>query len=317
MKKVALLIETEKGKIKPGSLEIITAVRNDKTELYAFIINDYSKKYQEELQLYGVHKIFFITSNNDSTSYHPGLWSKVIISGLKKLEIETLVALTTAKAKTILPMVAAALDAPLALNCLKIDTEKNIAEKMLYSGKTIATIQLKGEFFIYGMRKGNTTPLEEPCIAEPLFFEASEICAENYQYLGEYAQENDSLDLSEAEVIISGGRGMEKQENFGILKTCAKKMNASVGASRVAVDSGWVPYAMQIGQTGAKVNPKVYIACGLSGSIQHYAGMKTSGLIVAINLDPKAAIISNCDYYIIENLFDVVPLLTKKLESNS
>lgn len=315
MKKVALFIETEKGKIKSGSLEMITAARTEKTELYAFIINDDSIKYQEELQRYGVQKVIFITTDNVTSTYHPELWSKTIITGLKKHDIKTLVALTTAKSKTVLPMVAASLDAPLALNCLRIDIEKNIAEKLLYSGKTIATIQMKGAFFLYGMRKGDTTPRENPCIAESIVLDASETSSEKYQYLGEFSEENDIMDLSEAEIIISGGRGMENQDNFDILKACAKKMNASVGASRVAVDSGWVPYAMQIGQTGAKVNPKVYIACGVSGSIQHYAGMKTSGLIIAINLDPKAAIVGNCDYYIIEDLFDVLPLLTKKLES--
>ena len=298
MKKVAIYIETEAGKIKPGSFGMITALMNNKVELNAIIINDYSEHYREALQLYGVKKVLFVTVNKGSESYHPELWSKTVISSLKFLEITTLIALTTSKTKTILAMMAATLDAPLVLNCVQVDLEKNSAKKVLFSGKTTGTIQMKGKVYIYGMRKGNTDPKQDPCEAESIFFTTSETLNKNYHYQGEQSEETDTVDLSEAEIIISGGRGMENQQNFDILYACAKKMNAAVGASRVAVDSGWVPYSMQIGQTGAKVNPKVYIACGLSGSIQHYAGMKTSSLIIAINLDPNAAIIANCDYYI-------------------
>jgi electron transfer flavoprotein alpha subunit len=122
--------------------------------------------------------------------------------------------------------------------------------------------------------------------------------------------------LSEADVIVSGGRGMKNGENFNLLFDCAKSVGGTaVGASRVAVDEGWVPYAMQVGQTGTKVNPKVYIACGISGSVQHLAGMKTSGLIIAINIDANAAIIAHCDYYVIGDLFAILPALTRQLKS--
>jgi electron transfer flavoprotein alpha subunit len=106
---------------------------------------------------------------------------------------------------------------------------------------------------------------------------------------------------------------MENSENFRILWQCAEQINAAVGASRVAVDAGWVPHAMQVGQTGATVSPKVYIACGISGSVQHFAGMKTSGLIIAINTDPEAAIIKRCDYFAVADLFEIIPLLTGML----
>jgi electron transfer flavoprotein alpha subunit len=119
----------------------------------------------------------------------------------------------------------------------------------------------------------------------------------------------------EADVIIAGGRGMKNRDNFSILAQCAEKLKAAVGASRVAVDSGWVPYAMQVGQTGEKVNPRVYIACGISGSIQHFAGMKTSGMIIAVNTDEHAAIMANCDYYAVADALEVIPELTRLLEN--
>ena len=108
---------------------------------------------------------------------------------------------------------------------------------------------------------------------------------------------------------------MENGENYRILRECAVQMRAAVGASRVAVDAGWVPHAMQVGQTGATVSPKVYIACGISGSIQHFAGMKTSRMIIAINTDPDAAILKKCDYYAVADLFDILPLITRSLKS--
>jgi electron transfer flavoprotein alpha subunit len=122
--------------------------------------------------------------------------------------------------------------------------------------------------------------------------------------------------LAEADVIISGGRGLKSGEHFKLLFDCAKPLGAAVGASRVAVDNGWVPYAMQVGQTGVKVNPKVYIACGISGSVQHFAGMKTSQMIIAINSDENAAILSNCDYYAVGDLFEILPELARALAAH-
>ena len=109
---------------------------------------------------------------------------------------------------------------------------------------------------------------------------------------------------------------MKNGENFNLLFECAQKLNAAVGSSRVAVDSGWVPYAMQVGQTGEKVSPKVYIACGISGSIQHFAGMKTSGMVIAINPDKTAAIMSNCDYFAVADALEIIPEITKLLETS-
>jgi electron transfer flavoprotein alpha subunit len=126
---------------------------------------------------------------------------------------------------------------------------------------------------------------------------------------------NGTMDLSEAQIIIAGGRGMQNGENYRILHECADVLGAAVGASRVAVDAGWVPHSMQVGQTGTTVSPNLYIACGISGSIQHFAGMKTSGVVVAINTDAQAAMMQLCDYGIVGDLFEVVPLLTRQLKT--
>ena len=121
------------------------------------------------------------------------------------------------------------------------------------------------------------------------------------------------MDLTEANAIITGGRPIASGDNYKLLQQCADLMGAAVGASRAAVDAGYAPHSMQVGQTGKTVSPKLYIGCGLSGSVQHFAGMKTSKVIVGINTDKDAPIFGKCDYGIVGDLFEVVPVLTEVL----
>ena len=164
------------------------------------------------------------------------------------------------------------------------------------------------------MRANVVAPLKAPTVAEVIDFSFEGNRSPGYQVIDTRTDGSGGQYLAESDIIISGGRGLKSGENFKLLFDCAKQMNAAVGASRVAVDNGWVPYAMQVGQTGVKVNPAVYIAVGISGSVQHFAGMKTAKMIIAINSDANAAIMANCDYYAVGDLFEILPELKKQLD---
>jgi electron transfer flavoprotein alpha subunit len=207
-----------------------------------------------------------------------------------------------------------------------VDLAEQTVTKTQFSGKTIATFKLRGARQVIGMRPNLISPQAAPtacdCELIPWTPDATsgplEVSAVTPGVAGKVA-------LSEAEIIVSGGRAMGNGENFAILQACAQALGgaagaavgAAVGASRVAVDSGWVPHTLQVGQTGTTVCPKLYIACGISGAVQHFAGMKTAEVIVAINQDPEAPLMRGCDYGIVGDLFEIVPLLTRALGKRS
>ena len=314
MEKVAILIETQNGRIKLSNFGVITAAHDDEHELYALLIGGSAADLKASLGAYGVHNIIEISSKDGSLPWNPVTWTKAVAAAMQHFGIKTLLGLTSAQGKELLPRIAAQLDAPLVMDCTAVDLTGHTAEKPQYSGKTVATVKTRGTNHIYGIRPNAIEPQMRSAAAELISFTAEvdrpALTVREIKQGGA-----GGIDLTEADVIISGGRGMKNSENFRILKECARTIGAAVGASRVAVDAGWVPHAMQVGQTGATVNPKVYIACGISGAVQHFAGMQTSGLIIAINTDPDAAITKRCDYFAVADLFDVIPRLTSKLKA--
>ncbi len=314
MEKIGLFIEFKDGGIKPAVFGMITGARGEGGDLSALVVNRDPADCEKELGEYGVDRIIGITAAGGG--WHPDLWADALVQAMAAFGIQTLLGVTSPQGRDILPRVAAQLDAPLLMDCLEVDLETHVARTTRYSGKTVAAVRLTGTQRIYGVRANAVPAAPSPSEPSVETFTPAETELPDLTVLETTPGRGDAVDLAEADVILSGGRGMKNGENFKILFDCARTMNAAVGSSRVAVDEGWVPYAMQVGQTGTKVNPKVYIACGISGSIQHFAGMKSSDIIIAINADPNAAIISKSDYYAVMDLFEVVPRLTKRLEED-
>jgi electron transfer flavoprotein alpha subunit len=312
VEKVAILIETKNGIIKKSNFGVITAAHGDHHELYAILMEGSAIEHQAALGAYGIHQVVEITSEEGPLAWNPVTWSEAVINAMHHFGINTLLGLTSAQGKDLLPRIAARLDAPLVMDCMAVNLAAHTVQKSQYSSKTIGTIKTHGSHSIYGLRPNAVDPQTNPVTAELISF-AAEVDSRALTVKEIKQSGAGGIDLAEADVIISGGRGMENSENFRVLWNCAEQIGAAVGASRVAVDAGWVPHSMQVGQTGATVSPKVYIACGISGSVQHFAGMKTAALIIAINTDPDAAIIKRCDYFAVADLFDIMPLLTSKL----
>jgi electron transfer flavoprotein alpha subunit len=314
MRKIGILIETKDGALKKTNFGVITAAREDGHQLYGFLVDGRGADHKTALEAYGIHKIVEVTSKEGPLDWNPASWSMAVIQAMDHLGVKTLLGLTSAQGKELLPRIAAALDAPLVMDCIDINLSEHTVQKSQFSGKSIATLKVNGPCYLYGVRPNVFEAKPSPTEAEVISFQTE---VESGSLVVKEVRQDASrgIDLSEADIIISGGRGINNSENFRLLFECADLIGAAVGASRVAVDAGWVPHSMQVGQTGATVSPKVYIACGISGSVQHFAGMKTAGLIVAINADPQANMVKKCDYYIVADLFEIIPLLTRQLKA--
>jgi electron transfer flavoprotein alpha subunit len=224
---------------------------------------------------------------------------------------DAILAPATTMGKNILPRVAAKLDTPQISEILKVISPDTF-ERPIYAGNAIETLQapagkkiitVRTTAFAAASESGNATVEKIAAAADPQLS----------KFAGEALSKSERPDLTSAKVVISGGRGLGSAENFKLLDTIANKLHAAVGASRAAVDAGYVPNDYQVGQTGKAVAPELYIAVGISGAIQHLAGMKDSRVIVAINKDAEAPIFQVADYGLVGDLFKILPELDEEL----
>ncbi len=311
---IGVLIEEKDGKVKKASLGALSAAAGaGEGEVYALLFGGRAEGHCALLQQYGATRIVTMRTPDSKPLSGPEDQARALNLTIDAFRFDALLGVATPTGKDLLARVAAAREAPLVLDCLEIDLSSGIVRKSHFSGKTTATLALKRRPWILGLRPHVFPERPFPREAEILDFPVSFPLSNRLVIREVRAGEAAGPVLSEAEIVISGGRALGSAEGFKILKQCAALLGAAVGASRAAVDAGFAPHAMQVGQTGKTVSPKLYIACGISGSVQHFAGMKTSKVIVAVNCDPDAPIFGKCDYGLLGDLFEVVPALTQEL----
>lgn len=272
----------------------------------------------EEAKLYPVGKVFVVRNpilKRYSTEGFAGALEAVIESADPTVVLFG----ATAMGKDLSARVAARLDVALMTDCTEVDFDNGIlkVKRPVYSGKVYANVVSTRAGLAMASVRPNIYPISEKSgdgaevVDVPLQVSEDQIGAVVTAMEG---AATGGKDISEADIIVAGGRSMKSAENFKILDDLADVLDAAVGASRAAVDAGYAPHSRQVGQTGKVVNPKLYIACGISGAIQHIVGMRTSKVIVAINKDPNAPIFQHADYGLEGDLFEIVPLLTQDLK---
>jgi electron transfer flavoprotein alpha subunit len=311
MANIGIYIELKDNNIKKSNREALTLARKSGKDVHAVIFANDLTPFQEDLK--GIVKI--IQVKDEDLTYQPDFYAATMAKIIKDFNLNDFLGIYTAQGKDLFPRIAAKVNASLINDCIDIDFGQQTVTKPVYAGKLLQKAKVEDEFRLFTIRP-NVFPVEagQPD-AQPEIVPLELVKDEERVKIKEIIESGTKkIDLVEAEIIVSGGRGMKEKDNFKILDELAAVLNAGVGASRAAVDSEYASPDMQVGQTGKVVNPKLYIACGISGAIQHFVGMKTSKIIVAINKDPEAPIFKKADYGIVADLFKAVPLLTEELK---
>jgi len=250
--------------------------------------------------------------------FHPDYYRQIALQEIKKLNPSIILAAATSSGKDLAPRLAIHLDTAVASECTQLELEngKLIATRPAFAGKVLLRVKVNSSPSIATLRPSVFTAKEfvsgkKPTV-EQIHFDRPHSKMVVKEFVTQGAKK---LDLTEANVIVSGGRGMGGPQNYKILEELAEVMGGVVGASRASVDAGWRPHSDQVGQTGRTVSPTLYIACGISGAIQHRVGMINSKVIVAINKDPEAPIFGFADYGVVGDVFEVVPALTREMKA--
>ena len=321
MSRTLIVGETHNGEIKNISLELISAgkivAEKTNTDLEMVLIGKQSKQTAEKLSKFGLKKIYVYDQNELENFFVLG-YTKALSELIIEIKPNYVLFGATVTGKELAPRTAARVNGRIVADVLGLNVENNkiSATRAYYTGKLIGeVINNSSEIQFVTIRPKFFQAAAEGGSASEIIEKKVELTANEQRVTLKEAIPfaKGELDVTEADIIVSGGRGMKASENFEILKKISAKMNGAVGASRAVVDAGWMPYKHQVGQTGKSVAPKVYIACGISGAIQHLVGISNAKKVVAINSDANAPIFEYADLGIVGDIFSITEELYKKL----
>jgi len=320
---VMIIAEQRDGDIRKISYELISEGRrladSSGQELTAVLLGFNIKDKAAKLGNYGANKVI-VADDPRLGQYTTDAYVSVIAQIVKSSDPAILLLGASTQGKDLAARLSARLGAGMAQDCIQFSIEDGRlnAVRPIYAGKAYAKVTYSDNYPHMATARPNVMTINTPDESRTAqVMEASFMLDDGdikTKIVETIKDKSGKVDLTEADKIISGGRGMKGPEGYGILEELAELIGATVGASRSAVDAGWRPHSDQVGQTGKVVSPNLYIACGISGAIQHLAGMSTSKIIVAINKDPDAPIFQKADYGVVDDLFNVVPAMNVEIK---
>ncbi|WP_330924673.1 electron transfer flavoprotein subunit alpha/FixB family protein [Candidatus Sororendozoicomonas aggregata] len=308
---ILVVAEHDNKQLNSATLHTVAAAKAISSDIHLLVIGARCDQVAEAAsQVESVQKVF--VANQGDYEHQLAENTSLLIAELGKQYSHVLAAATTT-GKNVMPRVAALLDVDQISDIIKVEDENTFA-RPIYAGNAITTVRSSAPIKVITVRATAFDPVADSGGSATVELLDSQHVNELSRFIGEELAESERPELTEASVIVSGGRGMGNGENFELLYKLADKLGAAAGASRAAVDAGFVPNDMQVGQTGKIVAPNLYIAIGISGAIQHLAGMKDSKIIVAINKDEDAPIFQVADYGLVADLFEVLPEFASKCD---
>jgi electron transfer flavoprotein alpha subunit len=321
MSTILTFAEQRDGKLRRASLEVVSEARRLAGPLgstvTAVVAGPGSESLAGELASYGADRVVVFEDPAFGT-YATEAYARALAQTIAEVKASVVLVPFTAVGKDLTPRVAAKIGAGLASDCVAFEVKagKLVARRPTYAGKAYATVEWSGEPQMATLRP-NVFPLGQPDASRKAeVMKATVETGSRARVTAVKATAAGKVQLTEAQIVVSGGRGLKGPEHFHLVEGLAEAMGAAVGASRAVVDAGWVDHQMQVGQTGKTVSPSLYVACGISGAIQHLAGMSSSKCIVAINKDADAPIFKVANYGIVGDVFEVLPKLTEAAKAH-
>lgn len=323
-KNVAVFIEQRNGELSGVSFEMLGEGRKlaDQLgeQLLAVFPGHNMKEKAEELIQYGADKVYYLDGES-LEQFHDDTYGTLVADFINKTKPSIFLAGATALGRSFIPKVAAKVYGGLTADCtkLEVDVQKRLllGTRPAFGGNLMATIICPHHRpqMATVRHKVMKAAVKNPLRTGELIVQKIDVVPERTKIINFVKEVESTVVITEADIIVGGGRGMQSPENFALLRELAGVLGGAVGASRAAVDSGWVPYSHQVGQTGKTVCPKLYIACGISGAVQHMAGMQSSDFVIAINKDPEAAIFQIANLGIVGDVMQILPELIKAFKA--